>query len=46
MEGQIGPSGYANGEEKNAEQVIFPTISVIFERGTAFLWPNSMTPMI
>jgi hypothetical protein len=45
MEGQIGPPGYLSGKEKTAEQVIFPTIRVIFERSTAFLWPNSMTQM-
>jgi hypothetical protein len=44
--GQIAPLGKAHGEEKTAEEVIFPTISVIFDRGTAFLWPNSMTQMI
>jgi hypothetical protein len=43
---QIGSTRHTFGEEKTAEQVIFPTVSVIFERGTGFLWPNSMTPMI
>ncbi len=43
---QNGSPGHAFGEEKAAEQVIFPTISVIFDRGTVSLWPNSMTQMI
>ncbi len=45
IEGQNGPSHWTIGEEKAAEQVIFPTIHVIFERRTGFLWPDSMTQM-
>jgi hypothetical protein len=46
MEGQISPPGKINCEEKAAEQVIFPTIRVIFERSPGFLWPDSMIQMI
>jgi hypothetical protein len=46
MEGQIGPPDCISGEEKTAEQVIFSTIRVIFERSPGFLWPDSMIQMI